>query len=179
MAISKFFLGIILNNYSDTGIYVLMFEAIFKTFLKVIILTVLLIVTFALTFYMAFNQFIPRFARSPFASPITSIWKTMTMATGELDYDDIFRQSTTDSMSDAPDIPFPTISYIMWVIFLILMPILFTNLLVSSITQCVSTNKIIESMVWAGPMTTLKFGDTLHSHIEEKSTLKVCWANMP
>ena len=116
---------------TDTGIYVLMFEAIFKTFLRVIILTVLLIVTFALTFYMAFNQFIPRFARSPFASPFTSIWKTMTMATGELGYDDIFRQSTADSMSIAPDVPFPAISYIMWVIFIILMPVLFTNLLVS------------------------------------------------
>ena len=117
--------------HTDTGIYVLMFEAIFKTFLRVIILTILLIVTFALTFYMAFNQFIPRFSCSPFASPFTSIWKTMTMATGELGYDDIFRQSTTISMSTAPDVPFPAISYIMWVIFIILMPVLFTNLLVS------------------------------------------------
>ena len=113
-----------------------MFEAIFKTFLKVIILTVLLIVTFALTFYMAFNQFVPRFARSPFASPFTSIWKTMTMAIGSLDYDNIFRQSTSDSMSTAPDVPFPAISYIMWVIFIILMPVLFTNLLVS-LTACI------------------------------------------
>ena len=108
-----------------------MFEAIFKTFLRVIILTVLLVVTFALTFYMAFNQFIPRFARSPFATPFTSIWKTMTMATGELGYDNIFHQFTDNSMSDAPDIPFPAISYAMWIIFLVLMPVLFTNLLVS------------------------------------------------
>ena len=55
----------------------------------------------------------------------------MTMATGELGYDDIFRQSTADSMSTAPDVPFPAISYIMWIIFIILMPVLFTNLLVS------------------------------------------------
>ena len=54
----------------------------------------------------------------------------MTMATGELGYDDIFRQSTTNSISTAPDVPFPAISYIMWVIFIILMPVLFTNLLV-------------------------------------------------
>ena len=121
--------------HSDTGIYVLMFEAIFKTFLRVIILTILLVVTFALTFYMAFDQFIPRFSRSPFASPFTSIWKTMTMATGELGYDDIFRQFTSEPVSDGPDIPFPAISYIMWVIFLILMPILFTNLLVSFSVQ--------------------------------------------
>ena len=115
---------------ADTGIYVLMFEAIFKTFLKVIILTVLLVVTFALTFHMAFNQFVPRFTHSPFASPFTSIWKTMTMATGELGYDDIFRQFTDDPTFSATEIPFPAISYLLWVIFLILMPILFTNLLV-------------------------------------------------
>ena len=100
-----------------------MFEAIFKTFQKVVILTVLLIVTFVLT-YMAFDQFVPHFAPSPFASPFT---------TGELGYGDIFRQSTSDSTSDAPDVPFPAISYIMWVIFVILMPILFRNLLVSLI----------------------------------------------
>ena len=130
-----FIISIRFSWHTDTGIYVLMFEAIFKTFLKVIILTVLLVVTFALTFYMAFNQFIPRFARSPFASPFTSMWKTMTMATGELGYDDIFRQFTDDSISSAPEVPFPAISYVMWIIFLILMPILFTNLLVSVCMQ--------------------------------------------
>ena len=130
-----FIISIRFSWHTDTGIYVLMFEAIFKTFLKVIILTVLLVVTFALTFYMAFNQFIPRFARSPFASPFTSMWKTMTMTTGELGYDDIFRQFTDDSISSAPEVPFPAISYVMWIIFLILMPILFTNLLVSVCMQ--------------------------------------------
>ena len=120
-----------LSMHADTGIYVLMFEAIFKTFLRVIILTVLLIVTFALTFYMTFNQFIPRFARSPFASPFTSIWKTMTMTTGELGYNEIFRQFTSESIPVTPDVPFPAISYTLWVLFIILMPILFTNLLVS------------------------------------------------
>lgn len=115
-----------------------MFESIFKTFLRMIILTVLLIVMFSLTFYMAFNQFIPRFERSPFASPFTSIWKTMTMTIGEMGYDDIFRQFTSESVPDAPDVPFPDISYILWVIFLILMPILFTNLLICPHIQTIN-----------------------------------------
>ena len=109
-----------------------MFESILKTFFKMIILTVLLVVTFALAFYMAFRQFDPLFERSPFASPFRALIKTMTMTTGELDYESIFRYSSGGSGPDefASDIPFPVISFILWIVFLILMPILLANMLV-------------------------------------------------
>ena len=57
----------------------------------------------------------------------------MTMTTGEFDYDTLFRQfpgGAQDGDTTA-EIPFPVISFILWIIFLILMPILLTNLLVS------------------------------------------------
>ena len=47
----------------------------------------------------------------------------MVMTTGEFEFDTIFFSNTLD---------FAVISYVLWIIFIILMPVLLTNLLVSS-----------------------------------------------
>ena len=114
-----------------------MFESIFKTFFKMIILTILLVVTFSLAFYMTFYQFHPLFLRSPFSTPFRSLIKTMTMTTGEMDYENIFHYSSGGSSPDEllSEVPFPVISFVLWVMFLILMPILLANMLVSAWEQ--------------------------------------------
>ena len=48
--------------------------------------------------------------------------KTLVMTTGEFEFDKIFFSST---------VSYPYTTYILWIIFIILMPILFNNLLVS------------------------------------------------
>lgn len=121
----------LLFSSADTGIYILMFKNIFIRFLKLTILTVLLLLMFALTFYMTFRQFHSLFANSPFATPGHSILKTIAMSIGDLGYDELFRQPTGGSPNIVPGIPFPEISYILWIMFIILIPILFSNLLVS------------------------------------------------
>ena len=118
---------------SSIGIYILMFLNIFYTFWKLIILTALLVIAFSLSFYMVFNEPGILFSRSPFADPARSILKTMTMITGELDFDAIFKQTPGGVLTadDVPgQVPFPEVSYMLWIIFLILMPILLSNLLV-------------------------------------------------
>ena len=110
-----------------------MFIDIFITFWKLIIVTALLVIAFGLSFYMVFNEPGILFSRSPFADPARSILKTMTMTTGEFEFDDIFRLTPGGVMSvdEVPrNLPFREVSYILWIIFLILMPILLTNLLV-------------------------------------------------
>ena len=73
--------------------------------------------------------------RSSFASPGRSIVKTITMTTGEFEYDSIFRQAPggveADDVNELGEVPYPPISYLLWIAFIILMPILLTNLLVS------------------------------------------------
>lgn len=71
--------------------------------------------------------------RSSFATPGRSIVTTLTMTTGDFEYDSIFRQYTEGATPDdmMNEIPFPAASYILWIFFLIMMPILLTNLLVS------------------------------------------------
>ena len=50
----------------------------------------------------------------------------MTMTTGEFEFDTLFQQGG-DNTEDVPYLP---VSVILWIIFIILMPILLTNLLV-------------------------------------------------
>ena len=107
-----------------------MLEILIVRFFKVIVLTALLVIMFALAFHLTFADSNPHYRVSPFASPITSIWKTMTMMTGEMDYESIFRQSTEGSETPIPGLPFPEIAYLLWIFFLIMMPILLSNLLV-------------------------------------------------
>lgn len=71
--------------------------------------------------------------RSPFATPGRTILKVMTMTTGEFEYDAIFRQFPDGTTDTIEEIPFPPVSYVLWILFLILMPILLTNLLVNHV----------------------------------------------
>jgi len=52
------------------------------------------------------------------------------MTTGDFDFDSLFRLSPNGENEGVNDIPFPAISVILWMIFIILMPILLTNMLV-------------------------------------------------
>ena len=52
--------------------------------------------------------------------------KTLTMTTGEFDFDVTFRQDNNQGR----DIQYPFASNVLWILFIIMMPILLTNLLV-------------------------------------------------
>ena len=57
------------------------------------------------------------------------------MTTGELDLDSIFRQDPAGGSDDAEEIPFPPISFMLWIVFIVIMPILLTNMLVCIMTS--------------------------------------------
>jgi len=63
--------------------------------------------------------------RDPFKNPARSMLKTMVMTVGEYEFDTIFFATKLD---------FVAVSYILWIVFVILMPILLTNLLVRKVT---------------------------------------------
>ena len=65
--------------------------------------------------------------RSPFATPFITIMKTMTMSEGEFDFDVNF---AIDQGGTTPSITYPITSFFLWLVFLVLMSILLTNLLV-------------------------------------------------
>ena len=113
-----------------------MFVKVFYTFCKVIILSFLLVIAFSLGFYMAFHQPLTVTAsRSPFSSPARSIVKTMTMIVGEFDYEDIFHLSSLEPEVMLEEIPYFQVANLLWILFLIVAPILFLNLLVSTLYE--------------------------------------------
>ena len=74
--------------------------------------------------------------------------KTLVMTTGEFEFDTIFVNE--QELVDADlDLLFPTLTTIIWVIFVVTMPILFNNLLVCNAT---SSHKIylqyVFRLVW-------------------------------
>ena len=62
---------------------------------------------------------------SLFSSPGNSLFKITSMTAGDFSFNTIFGLESDGMIS------FPTISYIMWILFIVVMPILFTNMLVS------------------------------------------------
>ena len=57
--------------------------------------------------------------------------KITSMTAGDFSFDTVFRQSPSGESEDAKEIQFPLISIFLWIIFVIVMPILFINLLVN------------------------------------------------
>jgi len=64
--------------------------------------------------------------RTAFSHPGRAIVKVMAMTTGELDYDELYHQQEGED-----EIAFPAVSFLLMIIFLVLMPVLLNNLLVS------------------------------------------------
>ena len=77
--------------------------------------------------------------RNAFSNPVHAVVKVMTMTTGELDYNEMFHQQEGEE-----DIAFPSLSFILWIIFLVMIPVLLNNMLVSCLSllevQLTSTN---------------------------------------
>lgn len=79
----------------------------------------------------------------PFRSPASSLFKTITMTTGEFDFDPLFNQGGDEE----EEVPYNAVSVILWIIFIVLMPILLMNLLVHSLILT-STHNAEWSKVW-------------------------------
>jgi len=76
--------------------------------------------------------------QTAFSSPANAILRTMMLTLGEFDFDDLFFNSDQDPVvatADNPDplqpeLLYPVASYILWIVFVIVMPIVLINLLV-------------------------------------------------
>ncbi|XP_019860991.1 PREDICTED: transient receptor potential cation channel subfamily A member 1 homolog isoform X1 [Amphimedon queenslandica] len=110
------------------GIYAIMFITIFNNFIKAVVLALLLISAFAFPFYMMFYDPQDRAEeiRTPFITPWRTIIKTIIMTMGEYDMDSLLRQN---NQMNAPDVQYPVVSFSLIIVFVVLMPILFLNLL--------------------------------------------------
>ena len=107
-----------LKRFPSVGLYVVMFIEVLKTVLSVLFVFSIFIFAFALSFFVLFD------AQDSFRNVGSSFVKTSVMMIGEFEYEAIFTGNVNK-------LPYRTISYFVFLMFLIIMPIVMMNLLVS------------------------------------------------
>ncbi|XP_030851100.1 transient receptor potential cation channel subfamily A member 1 homolog isoform X3 [Strongylocentrotus purpuratus] len=120
-----------IRKFPQLGIYVVMFTDILKTFANFVVLFILFIIAFALAFYaLLMNQ-------SPFNRVEYSLVKTFVMMIGEFEFDSIFHTQdylTEVDLTNQEDfvghVYYQEITYIIFVVFVVIMSIIIMNLLV-------------------------------------------------
>ena len=110
-----------MKRFPLIGIYILMYVDILFTFLKIVVMALFFLMAFGIAFYMALLQ--KGRGCYAFSNPLKSLLKTLTMTTGEFEYDSIFED---------PNQPlhYYVSAIVIWVVFIVMMPILLMNLLV-------------------------------------------------
>ena len=111
------------QKFPALGIYVVMFKDILNTFIQFFIVFVLFIIAFALGFYTLLQN------QEPFDTVWLSILKTTVMMIGEFEYDSIFNDQ--DPNDPATLVNNEPVTYMLFVVFMVIMSIIIMNLLVS------------------------------------------------
>ncbi|XP_043545142.1 transient receptor potential cation channel subfamily A member 1b isoform X3 [Chiloscyllium plagiosum] len=108
-----------LQRFDICGIYVVMFGEILNTLFHIMALFLFLILAFGFTFYILLYE------QMAYGSPILSQLKILAMMLGDINYNENFLiPYSTDKMQ------FPLLTFIMLIVFLLLVPILLMNLLI-------------------------------------------------
>uniref|UniRef100_A0A8B9LUL7 Transient receptor potential cation channel subfamily A member 1 n=1 Tax=Astyanax mexicanus TaxID=7994 RepID=A0A8B9LUL7_ASTMX len=112
-----------LQRFERFGIYVVMFREICRTLLSIIVLFIYLILAFALAFYALMVEQVP--SECEIYEMFLSLMQTFVMMVGEISYQDNFLKPYMSSQ-----LPFPLMTYGIFVWFVLLVPILLMNLLI-------------------------------------------------
>uniref|UniRef100_A0A672KVN7 Transient receptor potential cation channel subfamily A member 1-like n=1 Tax=Sinocyclocheilus grahami TaxID=75366 RepID=A0A672KVN7_SINGR len=107
------------QRFERIGIYVVMFGGIIRTLLCIMILFIFLLLAFGLAFYALMLH------QDEFSSISLALAQTFVMTVGELNY-----QSTFLNAYENGRMAFPGVTYFIFVIFVLLMPILLMNLMI-------------------------------------------------
>uniref|UniRef100_A0A7N9APD6 Transient receptor potential cation channel, subfamily A, member 1b n=1 Tax=Mastacembelus armatus TaxID=205130 RepID=A0A7N9APD6_9TELE len=108
-----------LQRFEGVGIYVVMFGEIMKTLVRIVLLFMYLMLAFGLAFHaLMLNQ-------KEFDSVPLSVMQTFVMMVGELNYQNNFLDAYLNH-----ELPFGLLTYLIFVNFVLLMPILLVNLMI-------------------------------------------------
>ncbi|KAK3541261.1 hypothetical protein QTP86_019188 [Hemibagrus guttatus] len=141
------------QRFERFGIYVIMFGEITKTLLSVLVLFIFLLMH--LDFPSLHMISFPKYAE--FHSIGLSLAQTFVMTVGELNYETSFQEAYIQGL-----LPFPAVTYYVFVLFILLMPILFMNLMIG-----LAVGDIAEVQRNAA-MKRIAMQIELHTNLEEK-----------
>ncbi len=108
-------------------IHIVMFEQVCLSILKVMVVFGVMFLAFIFAFYMLFMR------QTSFQRLSTTTAKVFVMMTGEFDYDDVLTGNLNEreAITNYPLVPFPNLAYVVFLSFVFLITLAFTNLLVS------------------------------------------------
>eukprot|EP00092_Neocalanus_flemingeri_P034661 GFUD01037707.1.p1 GENE.GFUD01037707.1~~GFUD01037707.1.p1 ORF type:complete len:1460 (+),score=369.86 GFUD01037707.1:404-4381(+) len=107
-----------MRQMSLVGKYIIILNDIIYTFVTFVVIFIIFVIGFTFGFYLLLHT------QGSFETISTAFMKTLIMMSGEFDYGDIF---FPDGEASAP---FPTITYILFIVFFILLALILLNLLV-------------------------------------------------
>ncbi|KAI7792837.1 transient receptor potential cation channel subfamily A member 1b [Triplophysa rosa] len=107
------------QRFERIGIYVVMFGGIIRTLVCTMVLFIFLLLAFGLAFYALMLH------RAEFSSISLALAQTFVMTVGELNYQSTFLESFENGR-----MAFPGTTYLVFVLFVLLMPILLMNLMI-------------------------------------------------
>ena len=116
------------------NIYVVMFSEVIITLIRVLCVFTPLLLAFALVFHQLFIK------QSLFKDFGNSMMKVFVMFSGELEYSDTLPNSIGKTANQIPLVPLPILSYLLFVFFIVAIPIALMNLLVSTTFRGGDTN---------------------------------------
>lgn len=118
------------RKFPFLGIYVVMFTDVLQSFLKVSIIVLMFIFAFSFGFYALFAE------QENFGKIGFSLMKTAVMTIGEFEFDDLFFDNVNlnaDGQQHNEKLPYKIFTLVFFAFFMIVMPILIMNLLVSEL----------------------------------------------
>uniref|UniRef100_A0A914UXB1 Ion transport domain-containing protein n=1 Tax=Plectus sambesii TaxID=2011161 RepID=A0A914UXB1_9BILA len=110
-----------LQRLDSVGIYVVMFLQILSTVIRVMVVFSVLLIAFGFTFHILLSYD----PRGSFYNPFISVIHAILVTMGGWEFNTIFVEPFLDGK-----LPFPYLNFFFLVLFIILMPILFVNLLI-------------------------------------------------
>uniref|UniRef100_A0A670XMQ2 Transient receptor potential cation channel subfamily A member 1 n=1 Tax=Pseudonaja textilis TaxID=8673 RepID=A0A670XMQ2_PSETE len=140
-----------LQRFENYGIYIVMFWEILRTLIRIVIVFFFLMLAFGLSFYVLLGS------QQTYGTPYLSVMQTFSMMLGDNNYRDAFLEPMlTDKL------PFPFLSFIILIIFSLLIPILLMNLLIG-----LAVGDIAEVQKFAA-MKRIAMQVQLHTNLEKK-----------
>ncbi|XP_013908594.1 PREDICTED: transient receptor potential cation channel subfamily A member 1 [Thamnophis sirtalis] len=140
-----------LQRFENYGIYIVMFWEILRTLIRIVIVFFFLMLAFGLSFYVLLGS------QQTYGTPYLSVMQTFSMMIGDNNYREAFLEPML-----ADKLPFPFLSFIILLIFSMLIPILLMNLLIG-----LAVGDIAEVQRFAA-MKRIAMQVDLHTNLEKK-----------
>uniref|UniRef100_A0A6J0V738 Transient receptor potential cation channel subfamily A member 1 n=1 Tax=Pogona vitticeps TaxID=103695 RepID=A0A6J0V738_9SAUR len=140
-----------LQRFENYGIYVVMFWEILRTLIRISVVFFFLMLAFGLSFHVLLGS------QETYSTPYLSVMQTFAMMLGDINYRDAFLEPLLTKR-----LPYPLLSFLILIIFSLLIPILLMNLLIG-----LAVGDIAEVQKFAA-LKRIAMQVNLHTNLEKK-----------